>query len=90
MSTNLRSVFFRAARIVLLLSYTAYSLFLYFAEAGVSYPALLLSAVYISALASKDSFRGKFVFLLPVAGAVILIPLFLIGGNAFVPLLHVP
>lgn len=87
MSTNLRSVFFRAARIVLLLSYTAYSLFLYFAEAGVPYPALLFSAVYISALALKDSFRGKFVFLLPVAGAVILIPLFLIGGNAFVPLL---
>lgn len=86
MNNNAKNIFFKAARIILLLSYTAYSLFLSFTEAGVSYLTLLLSAVYISALASRDIVNGKIKTFIPFTGAVILLPLILIGGNAFIPL----
>ena len=87
MGNKTRSIFFRAARIILLLAYTSYSLFSSFTEAGVSYLTLLLSAVYISVLASKDIVSGKLKICVPFAGAVILIPLLITGGNAFIPLL---
>lgn len=86
MNSDLRSIFFKAARIILLLSYTAYSLFLSFTEAGVSYLTLLLSAVYISALSSRDLVAGKRKAFVPFIGAAVLIPLTIIGGSAFVPL----
>jgi len=87
MDSYTRSIFFRVVRIILLLSYTAYSLFLSSTEAGVSYLTFLLSAVYICAMSSKDLIPQKYKPLSPLTASVILIPLFILGGNAFVPLL---
>ena len=86
MGNNIRSIFFKAARIILLLAYTALSLFMSFTEAGVSYVTLLLSAVYISALSSRDIVTDRHKVFVPFIGAAVLIPLIIIGGSAFVPL----
>ena len=86
MGNNIRSIFFKAARIILLLAYTALSLFMSFTEAGVSYVTLLLSAVYISTLSSRDIVTGRHKVFVPFIGAAVLIPLIIIGGSAFVPL----
>ena len=55
MGNNIRSIFFKAARIILLLAYTALSLFMSFTEAGVSYVTLLLSAVYIAGYSYRQT-----------------------------------
>ncbi len=83
---NTKNIFFRASRIILLLVYTAYSLFLSYDGAGVSYLSLLLCAVYICVLCIREFAPSKYHFLFPLAGMLVLVPLFVIGGRAFVPL----
>ena len=83
---NTKNIFFRAARLILLLVYTAYSLYLSFDGAGVSYLALLLGALYISVMCIREFAPSRLHFLFPLTGAVILIPLFVISGKAYIPL----
>ena len=83
---NTKNIFFRAVRIILLLVYTAYSLSLSVNAAGVSYVSLLLCAVYISVMCLKEFAPDRLKYLCPVAGALLLVPLFILSGKAFVPL----
>ena len=83
---NTKNIFFRAVRIILLLGYTTYSLYLSFNGAGVSYVALLLGAFYISVMCVKEFVPKKYTFLVPIAGMVLLVPLFILGGRAYIPL----
>ena len=81
-----KNIFFRAVRIILLLVYTTYSLYLSFNGAGVSYVSLLLGAFYISAMCLKEFAPEKLKLLCPLLGALLLVPLIIMGGRAFIPL----
>ena len=87
MNNRIKDSFFTAARIIILLIYSVYCFLPGLSGAGVSYITLLLVAVYISLMVSGSSLSGKMRIILPLLGAAVLIPLFIVEGRYCLPLL---
>jgi len=87
MNSRAKNIFFPVTRIALILTFMVYCCIQSLSGAGVSYLILLLAAVYVSVMVIRESFPGATGVILSVAGAVITVPLLIIGGKSFIPLL---
>ena len=87
MDNRAKNIFFSAVRIALLLIYTVYCFTISFSEAGVSYTTLLLASLYVSLMALRETVPGKWALILPLTAATLMVPLLILGGRSFIPLL---